>query len=169
MADNMTAEQHREAARAARQEAADSFERCDTDGYLSQWASGLSAREHDAKALLAEEGGTSTFTALFLNGELASTHNGWGQYGEWWRLNDEAAAQYGKQFFSPSKAKNGVERDRAKGFTYGTVRVNAYVDIRGNMTTAYVGIFPVVEDLRSGNFEVVATDGDRRDYQPEEA
>ena len=36
-----TAAQLREAAAADRQAAYDSFERCDTDGFMSQWASGL--------------------------------------------------------------------------------------------------------------------------------
>jgi hypothetical protein len=61
----MSAEQHRaEAARAA-QSAADSFERSDTDGFLSQWASDLSARKHLLAAEIAEAGGQHEFPGLF--------------------------------------------------------------------------------------------------------
>jgi len=47
------------------QEAADSFERCDTDGFLSQWAHGMLAELAGAKASLAEAGGMAKFPALF--------------------------------------------------------------------------------------------------------
>jgi len=39
-------------------EAFESFERCDTDGFLSQWASGINAQEARLKASLIEQGGT---------------------------------------------------------------------------------------------------------------
>ena len=56
-----TATAYREQAQAARQAAADSWERSDTDGFVSQWASGLTAREYDLKADLAERGGLDAF------------------------------------------------------------------------------------------------------------
>jgi hypothetical protein len=39
----------------------ESFDRCDTDGFLSQWASGINARVADANARIADNGGTATF------------------------------------------------------------------------------------------------------------
>lgn len=168
MTETMTAEQHREAAEAARKSAAESFERCDTDGFLSQWASGLTAQKHDAEARLLEAGGVMDCMVLFLNGELASTHQGFSQFGEYWVLNDEAAEKFGKRFYSPSKSlKNPIARDRARGFTYGNVLVRAYVDIKGprNATglagamSVSVGVYPVVEDLQTGNFAILSRDG----------
>lgn len=47
-----------------RQSAADSFERCDTDGFLSQWASGVMASQRDREAELANHGSLSIFPAL---------------------------------------------------------------------------------------------------------
>ena len=41
-----------------------SFDRCDTDGYLSQWASGLSADLCRLQATLAEQNGTAAFRFL---------------------------------------------------------------------------------------------------------
>lgn len=46
-----------------------SFERCDTDGFLSQWASGLSAELYRKQAEIKHNGGWYEFPALFdLNG-----------------------------------------------------------------------------------------------------
>lgn len=44
-------------ARAHEKEAYDSFERCDTDGFMSQWASGINARQKRMEADLLERGG----------------------------------------------------------------------------------------------------------------
>jgi len=60
------AETLRAQAAAADQEAADSFERCDTDGFLSQWASGLTADKLRRQAQIVENGGMAVFPALFL-------------------------------------------------------------------------------------------------------
>lgn len=65
MSELMTAAEHREAAAKAEQSAADSFERSDTDGFLSQWASGLSAQKHRLAAEIAENGGKDEFPGLF--------------------------------------------------------------------------------------------------------
>jgi hypothetical protein len=165
-------------AQAARhdQDAADSFERCDTDGFLSQWASGMTARKLRAQADLAEQGGTIETQALFnLDGSVASVHYGHGEWGSYWVLNDISAARYGKRFVNPSRARRYATRERnmrRQGFTVGTVRVRGYVDICGSGTglsgaaSAYVATLPVVEDLKAGRYEVVSTTdgGDRTDY-----
>jgi hypothetical protein len=47
----------------------ESFQRCDTDGFLSQWSLGLSAQRDKEQARILRAGGVSTFPALFdLNG-----------------------------------------------------------------------------------------------------
>lgn len=154
--------------------AADSFERSDTDGFLSQWASGLTAQKLRAQAALAEAGGMIEARALFnLDGTVASTHYGYGEYGPYWVLNDVATAAYGKRFLNPSKARKAATRKRnmaAKGFTVGTIRVRGYVDIVGSGTglsgcaSARVTTLPVVDDLREGRFEIVGTDTDDTDF-----
>jgi hypothetical protein len=55
----------RDQAAAADKRAADSFDRCDTDGFLSQWASNITARKLRMEAALLEAGGTHTFQGLF--------------------------------------------------------------------------------------------------------
>ena len=77
------------------QDAADSFERCDTDGFLSQWASGLNAAEKRLQAEIVENGGRADVPALFdLDGnlipaKLIDTRFGtsWGIFSSWESLN----------------------------------------------------------------------------------
>lgn len=59
-------QEFRAQAAAHRAEAAASFERCDTDGFLSQWASGLSGQLADRKADIAAAGGTAVFARWIL-------------------------------------------------------------------------------------------------------
>ena len=166
MTQTLTADQHRAAAARAHQDAADSFERCDTDGFLSQWASGLTARKHEAEAELIENGGMVETAALFdLDGNVISTHHGytrnqWGRESEWWRTPDG-------RFLTPSRAQTWQARERnnkAKGFTIGTVKVRGYVTIAGGgqglggAASCYVATFPVIDDLREGRYEIVCTD-----------
>lgn len=148
-----TAAEYRTAAAAARKAEADSWDRSDTDGFLSQWASKEMARRYDHLAAVAEDGGQMNTLALFLNGELASTDQRNGTYGLYWILNDKAAAAFGKRFFNGSRAKNATERDRAKGFTYGTIRANAFEHPRTGMATLDY------DAVKNGEFEVIATDG----------
>lgn len=153
----MSADEHRAAARRHAGQAADSFDRCDTDGFLSQWADGQMRLFHLAWAQLVEEGGTVDTWALFdLQGNLVSVNHGWseGRYGsrEYYRLGDGT-------FFNPSQAKKPARRNaanRAKGFTVGSVRVGA--------TVANHAILPRKELLLAGDFTIVSTDDDTADY-----
>ena len=159
-----TAEEWREQARASRKRSADSFERCDTDGFMSQWASDLTAREYELKAELAETGAWTYARALFdaETGEVASTHVADGQWGLYWVLNDAATAKYGKRFLNESKAATSEKRAaamRKKGFTVGKVKVAAYVAMTGgSITSVAPRILASVDALKAGEYEVVTTD-----------
>lgn len=85
-----TAEEHRAAARRAEESARESFERCDTDGFLSQWASGLSAQVHRANAKVAEAGGMGLFgrtKLVTLDGEETDARAVETRFGTRWRLD----------------------------------------------------------------------------------
>lgn len=169
-----TSTEYRTQADQARQSAADSFDRCDTDGFLSQWASGLTAQQCDANAKLADDGGKMEHVALFtLDGEIASTHQGSGQYGPFWVLNDAAAEKLGRRFVSESSASKAATRQRnnaKKGFTVGTIRVDGYVTIAGSgqglagAMTCHVVVRPSVDALIAGDFEVLSTDAPGEDW-----
>jgi hypothetical protein len=98
------------------QDAADSFERCDTDGFLSQWASGINAQKARMEATLVEAGGVATFTRwelTDLDGNTVPAKLIDGRYGECWALTD-AAGKFTGTFVSafPKRAAT-MER---KGF-----------------------------------------------------
>lgn len=85
-----TAEQLRKEAAQHRQDAVDSFDRCDTDGFLSQWASGMNADLKLARAKIAEAGGLATFTRLrlvTLDGQETDARRVNTRYGSKWRLD----------------------------------------------------------------------------------
>src|SRR3990167_10637731 len=72
------------------QAAQDSFDRCDTDGFLSQWASGLSGRLASTKADLLDAGGKSEFWGLFtLDGQRVRAKLIDTKHGTCWALCDE--------------------------------------------------------------------------------
>jgi len=60
-----TATQHRIAAEAHFKEEADSFERCDTDGFLSQWSSNIHGQLELVRERIAFDGGLADFAGLF--------------------------------------------------------------------------------------------------------
>ena len=169
--DSLTAQDHREAAARAENDRTESFDRCDTDGFLSQWAYGITAQKHRAEANLIEAGGVIDAQVLFdVEGNISSTHQAFGQYGEFWVLYDEAAEKFCKRFYSPSKAyrPGGAYRnDRAKGFVFGYVEVAGYVSVVSSGTglasfaSTRVVVSPSVEAMKAHDFKVVSTDVDR--------
>lgn len=59
------AEELRAEAAACDRKAQESFDRCDTDGFLSQWADGITAQQKRLQADIEENGGVWEFPALF--------------------------------------------------------------------------------------------------------
>lgn len=89
MPNSEKAAEFREAAAAARKSAEESWERSDTDGFLSQWASGLTASLNDAKAKIAEADGKSEFPGLFTpDGRRVRAKLIDGKYGRCWAVMD---------------------------------------------------------------------------------
>lgn len=157
-----TAERYREMAKECRKRSAESWERSDTDGFLSQWASDVMANEYDMLADLVDDGGMIETRALFtLDGVIASVDQRDGQFGPYWLLNDGATYFYGKRFFSESQAGTAARRaanNAKKGFVFGIVRVRGQVEMVGQSCTSVRPVYrPVWEDLRDGKFEVVTT------------
>jgi hypothetical protein len=80
----------REQAARHRKDEADSYERSDTDGFVSQWASGINARVDDANARIAEAGGVATFCRtrlVTLDGEETDARKVNTRFGTKWRLD----------------------------------------------------------------------------------
>lgn len=122
-----------EAARHDR-EARDSFDRCDTDGFLSQWASGLTARQRRLEADLLERGNTSEFHALFtLDGEWVPAQVIDNRYGRAWMLLDRNGNRTGEYApYLPARRTTMTKR----GLLEGTVVRPAKVKMVGQSMTA---------------------------------
>lgn len=151
-----TADDYREMAReffAAREA---SWERSDSDGFLSQWASGLTAQKYTLSAQLAEANGVTDARALFdLDGNLVPAIHGFGQYGEYFVVldNEERGC---RRFFNPSYARNEAtarKNNAAKGFYVGRAMVPAKVEIVGSGTglsgaaSCYPAIVPARKEV----------------------
>lgn len=123
------ASSEREAAAVSRERAAESWERSDTDGFVSQWAHGVMGGVHDLAARIADNGGVWTFTGLFdsvsgkrVDARLVST-----KYGKTWcvRRSDGSVAHWVSAYKSGPRSKLAklglVERDetaKAKADTW---------------------------------------------------
>lgn len=108
-------------ARAGRssQNAADSFDRSDTDGFVTQWASSLSARRDAIAADLLRSGGTSDFDALFdLDGNWIPARIIDGTWGPRWMVLDANGRSTG--VFLPARPKRRSTLAK-RGYTVGRV------------------------------------------------
>lgn len=150
----------RQMAKERAQRAIDSFERCDTDGYLSQWASDSMAQHYRVCADLCDARGLQEREALFdLAGNLVSTRLIQGQYGTAWLTTEDHVRGGGSQFVNPSKARKAVTRYRnlkAKGYTLGTIEIRCGVFPRSGGSFQ---VYDVIEPLNNTTvYKVIKTD-----------
>lgn len=121
-----TADEWRALAQQRRDASRESFERSDTDGFLSQWALDMTARQYDLSAQLADTDGLTEVEALFdLDGNLVNAYHGWGRYGDYWMILDASGTKTG-EYFNPSKARSDTaarKNNAAKGYYVGTAKV----------------------------------------------
>ena len=119
-----TGEQWKIIAHECRISETESFDRCDTDGFMSQWAlQRMNARYLDM-ARIADNGGTIETHAVFdLDGNLVTMERREGDYGPYWFIpQNEGKARY----FNESEAEKFTTRRRnneKKGYRIGSVRV----------------------------------------------
>lgn len=149
-----TAAEWRELAAASRRRSVESFERCDTDGFMTQWASDITAREYEAQADLADAGGRHEFTAIFdLEGNFVPATECKTRYGYTWRIGNGDDVVW----FNESKAQDPDRRRAAnakKGYYVGRVSAPAYVIIAGGgkgfsgAASCYVALRPQDPELK---------------------
>lgn len=120
--DTMTPQEHLDAAAAAEKSAYDSFERCDTDGFLSQWASGLSAQKHRMAAQVAADGGRAWFAALndLETGVRVPAKLIEGRYGMCWALVVPGTTEFTGEFISafPRREATMAEKGYSEGWEW---------------------------------------------------
>jgi len=143
-----TPDELRAKARQKERDALESFDRCDTDGFISQWSSGLSAERLYREAQLLEDGGLAEFPALFdLDGNYVPARLIDGRYGECWAILDEAGDFTG-EFITAFPARRATIVK--KGYLEGRVKRPARVKVasgKGGMATAYVTVYPTDSPL----------------------
>lgn len=159
--DKQRADDLRAQARGNLRERYRSQEESDTDGFVSQWASGITAAELEMKADLIESGGSYERDLLFdLDGNLVlakeiQTRYGWA----WMILDPDRPKGPALAFFNESKAKKPetkVKTDARKGYYVGRAMVKGYVKILASGTglsgaaSAYPGILPWRDDETGG-------------------
>ena len=96
--DEHEARGHEDASAEHRARRLESQERCDTDGFLSQWASGISANERSIAATIARNGGTDLFPGLYdaKTGERIRAKLIDGRFGPCWAIVGEDGRFTGK-------------------------------------------------------------------------
>jgi hypothetical protein len=99
-----TSTQLRSKAQQCRQESIDSFERCDTDGFLSQGANDIMARVYATQADIVENGGKAVFTGLYDGNRRVIAKTIETQYGWTWLLDESEVSQYGRKFIPRGSA-----------------------------------------------------------------
>ncbi|RPE39801.1 hypothetical protein EDD90_2819 [Streptomyces sp. Ag109_O5-1] len=150
-----TPDEHRAAAAAYASAKQESYDRCDTDGALSQWSHGLNEGKQHLAAQIAENGGMWEFDGLFdLDGNLVPAKEIETRFGYAWLLLDDNGRSTGR-FFNESKAKSEERRIAAhakRGFYVGRVRVPAYAALAGGGVCT---VMPIVK-RKDGGFSVDA-------------
>lgn len=151
-----TADEWTALARKNAQESADSFERCDTDGFLSQWASDATARMYRTMAEVAAENNTAELAWPFVQtdaGWVPADDHRWveGKYGSSVLVTHDGD----RRFWNPSAARKAATRlanDSKKGLAWGTVRCEVVGRFGGGWNAQ-----PVLERKIGAALTVVAT------------
>lgn len=126
-----TADELREEANKIDRRVAESFERCDTDGFVSQWAGGLTADLRRLEALLVESDGLWEFEVLTdLDGNIIPAKKIDGRFGECWAILDswDWSASFTGQFVSVAVRQSTYVR---KGFRTAIANAPAKAKIIG--------------------------------------
>ena len=144
-----TAEEYKEEAAKHIANREESFQRSDTDGFLSQWASGLNASLALAKAEIAENGGYAQFTVLVNEkDEIVADRSYEGKFGnDSWLVFRELQDDLGRAFI-PTGAKSRIQKNL--GLKEKKVWAKAFAKITGKgyglSGTAWVATFPIRDE-----------------------
>lgn len=112
--DIQTADQYRAMAADCYRRTQESWERSDTDGFMSQWASDQMASRYQHNAVIVEQGGVQSSALVEVaTGEIVATMADYkeGQYGWCYLIRDDSVAARIGRFVSPSNAKKQETRE----------------------------------------------------------
>jgi len=161
----MTVEFCQEQAYGKRKAKRDSFERCDTDGFVSQWASGIGAAQWELKAAVVRDGGYAPFQVLVdSDGVVVSCRNFTNDYGTAWLVRDEHQARIGRTFIPADGSHREGSRRRSRiqknlGLRQELRDARAWVCIAGGggrglsgAASCYADTFPLRDDNKRLQF-----------------
>lgn len=145
-----TSTELRAEAAAAAQRSADSFERSDTDGFLSQWANDMTAQLLNRKAEIVDQGGRARFIGLYHGEQRVAARLVDGRYGWVWMLRDDEAGRYGRKFvphagFRKSRAQAALKLAEHREWAPAKARIGGNGTGLSGCATAYV------ETIRTGD------------------
>lgn len=127
----------------AEKQKSESIERSDSDGFASQWASGLTAQESLMKAELEENAGKAEFSALFdKDGNMVPAKLIDTKFGQAWAVYSDpnnSSSKFTGVFINESQSDNPKTKEAAlarKGYTLGRVKAPAYVGSSGTNTAS---------------------------------
>lgn len=131
-----TGDQWRLLARLSGLRDAESFERCDTDGFLSQWASQQMRNRYLDMASYADNGHVGQRLALFdLDGNVLTLRDGQNDWGNrYWIVDGEN----GRTFLNESNAMKlatARRNNEKKGFRLGFVTVKVELTVHDSILT----------------------------------
>jgi hypothetical protein len=152
-----TATEYRAQAQASGRSVTESWERCDSDGFLSQWASQQMQGIYLSNAEVVEQGFANMFVIFDLDGKIIATDDDQkkGDYGYYYLVRDDSDAARLGRFLTDSNAKNEDRRianNAKKGIRTGWVRTpEMHEDYRGVVVASSdavrAGRYTIVEDL----------------------
>lgn len=158
-----TADEWREMARECRQRSADSFDRCDTDGFLSQWASDSLANTYRYLAELAEGSGDVQVITWPM---MATPSGDWVPVPEWrwvkgnFRSSVRVWDGTNVHWWNPSQARKAAtaqRNDEKKGFRWGQALAHVHVQTRSAGSFHLVNVLVTDTDSSESIVEVINT------------
>ena len=126
----------------------DSFENCDTDGFVSQWAHGINADVCKAKARICRQGGLDTFTGLYSGDTRVRAKVVDGRFGTVWLIDSCDQELTGGRAFVPTGSRSKVQREL--GLTERSELAPAWVCTAGNGTGLSGALTVRVKSFRTG-------------------
>lgn len=119
-----------------RRDREESFDRCDTDGFLSQWAHGLNRSKNERQAEIERRGGRDIFWGLYDGDRRVAARMIEGRYGWSWLLSDDEAERYGRKFIplGVANGKSGSRVQKRLGLTERQELAPARADLDGSGT-----------------------------------
>lgn len=149
------AERLRAAARRSRGEREESFRRCDTDGFLSQWASGITASRDERLAEVLEHGGCGLFTVLMEGHRVVNARQIKTRYGWCWMLHPVEEQRFGRKFIplgesmeSRSRVQDDLGLSEAKAWLKAVTAIEGEGRGLSGCASAFVATKPSYDALR---------------------